>query len=120
MARTAAKLHSPVILAATPGTYRHAGVEYLVSICASAAHQYRIPLVLHLDHHEDEQDIHYKVETGIHSAMIDASHLPFEENVAKVQRVVTFCHRMGRAWRLSWASSAARRMTSSWTPPTPI
>ncbi|WP_409011721.1 tagatose bisphosphate family class II aldolase [Aeromonas salmonicida] len=95
VARTAAQLRSPVILAATPGTYRHAGVEYLVSICASAAHQYRIPLVLHLDHHEDEQDIHFKVESGIHSAMIDASHLPFEENVAKVQRVVTFCHRMG-------------------------
>ena len=95
VARTAAQLRSPVILAATPGTYRHAGVEYLVSICASAAHQYHIPLVLHLDHHEDEQDIHFKVESGIHSAMIDASHLPFEENVAKVQRVVTFCHRMG-------------------------
>ena len=35
VARTAAKLNSPVILAATPGTYRHAGVEYLVSICTS-------------------------------------------------------------------------------------
>ncbi|SLM61434.1 MULTISPECIES: tagatose bisphosphate family class II aldolase [Dickeya] len=95
VARTAARLCSPVILAGTPGTYRHAGVEYLISICQAAAQEHRIPLVLHLDHHEDEQDIRHKIEAGIHSAMIDASHFPFEENIEKVQRVVSFCHRMG-------------------------
>lgn len=95
VARTAARLRSPVILAGTPGTFRHAGVEYLVSICRTAAHEYRIPLVLHLDHHEEVQDIFDKIKAGIHSTMIDASHLPFEENVAKVQQVVAFCHRFG-------------------------
>lgn len=95
VARTAARLRSPVILAGTPGTFRHAGVEYLISICRSAAQEYRIPLVLHLDHHECGQDIRSKIEAGIHSAMIDASHYSFEENVEKVRDVVSFCHRLG-------------------------
>lgn len=95
VARTAARLRSPVILAATPGTFRHAGVEYLISICQSAAHQYKLPLVLHLDHHEDIQDIQTKIEAGIHSAMIDASHLPFAQNIEMVRQVVTICHRLG-------------------------
>ncbi|KDM91679.1 tagatose bisphosphate family class II aldolase [Photobacterium galatheae] len=92
---TAAKLRSPVILAGTPGTYKHAGVEYLISICQSAAKKHRLPLVMHLDHHEDNTDIRNKIEAGIRSAMIDASHYPFEENIARVKTVVDFCHKLG-------------------------
>ncbi|QUJ69503.1 tagatose bisphosphate family class II aldolase (plasmid) [Photobacterium sp. GJ3] len=92
---TAARLRSPVILAGTPGTYKHAGVDYLISICQSAAKKHRLPLVMHLDHHEDHSDIRNKVEAGIRSAMIDASHYPFEENIARVKSVVDFCHKLG-------------------------
>ncbi|PCE68927.1 tagatose bisphosphate family class II aldolase [Salinivibrio sp. YCSC6] len=92
---TAAALRSPVILAGTPGTYKHAGVDYLISICQSAAKKHQLPLVMHLDHHEDWEDIQSKVNAGIRSAMIDASHYPFDENIARVKRVVEYCHKLG-------------------------
>lgn len=88
----AAQLRSPVMLAGTPGTYRYAGVENLVSVVKALAHQYQLPLALHLDHHEDHEDIFCKVRTGIRSVMIDGSHLPFEENIACVKEVTAYCH----------------------------
>ncbi|MEF2507184.1 tagatose bisphosphate family class II aldolase [Vibrio mimicus] len=90
---TASEMASPVILAGTPGTYDYAGTDYLISICKEAAHKHSIPLVLHLDHHEDLQDIRNKVEHGIRSVMIDGSHYAFEQNIEIVRSVVQLCHR---------------------------
>lgn len=92
---TAAQMGSPVILAGTAGTWRYAGVDYLVAICQQAAQRYDLPLALHLDHHEVLEDIHLKVKAGVRSVMIDASHLPFEHNVETVAGVVRLCHRYG-------------------------
>lgn len=89
---TAAEMASPVILAGTPSTFAYAGSDYLISICQQAAEQYRIPVALHLDHHENIPDICNKVISGVRSAMIDASHFPFEENIRLVKEVVNFCH----------------------------
>ncbi|MGC9550093.1 tagatose-bisphosphate aldolase subunit GatY, partial [Vibrio metoecus] len=89
----ASEMGSPVILAGTPGTYDYAGTDYLISICKEAAHKHSIPLVLHLDHHEDLQDIRNKVEHGIRSVMIDGSHYAFEQNIEIVRSVVQLCHR---------------------------
>ncbi|PHM55289.1 tagatose bisphosphate family class II aldolase [Xenorhabdus sp. KK7.4] len=90
---TAAKMESPVILAGTPGTFTYAGLEYMVSICKEAAKINKLPLALHLDHHEDINDIRHKVETGIRSVMIDGSHFPFEKNISTVAEVVRLCQR---------------------------
>ncbi|MDO6524393.1 tagatose bisphosphate family class II aldolase [Motilimonas sp. 1_MG-2023] len=90
---TASEMGSPVILAGTPGTYDYAGTDYLISICKEAAHKHAIPLVLHLDHHEDLQDIRYKVERGIRSVMIDGSHHAFDQNIDIVRSVVQYCNR---------------------------
>ncbi|ELH3004605.1 tagatose bisphosphate family class II aldolase [Vibrio vulnificus] len=90
---TASEMGSPVILAGTPGTYDYAGTDYLISICKEAAHKHSIPLVLHLDHHEDLQDIRNKVEHGIRSVMIDGSHHAFDQNIDIVRLVVQYCNR---------------------------
>ncbi|ELV8586843.1 tagatose bisphosphate family class II aldolase [Vibrio vulnificus] len=90
---TASEMGSPVILAGTPGTYDYAGTDYLISICKEAAYKHSIPLVLHLDHHEDLQDIRNKVEHGIRSVMIDGSHHAFDQNIDIVRSVVQYCNR---------------------------
>lgn len=54
--------------------------------------KYDIPMGFHLDHHEDVADIEDTVAAGCRSVMIDASKLPYEENVKKVQQVVAFSH----------------------------
>ncbi|WP_025119104.1 MULTISPECIES: tagatose bisphosphate family class II aldolase [unclassified Serratia (in: enterobacteria)] len=95
IAETAAELQSPVIMAGTPGTFSYAGTDYLVGICRSAAKRHDLPLALHLDHHEELEDIATKVRAGIRSVMIDGSHLPFEQNIALVAQAVALCHRYG-------------------------
>ncbi|EKO3805008.1 TPA: tagatose bisphosphate family class II aldolase [Vibrio harveyi] len=90
---TASEMGSPVILAGTPGTFDYAGTDYLISICKEAAHKHSIPLVLHLDHHEDLQDICTKVDHGIRSVMIDGSHYAFDQNIEIVRSVVQYCNR---------------------------
>ncbi|WP_094752569.1 class II fructose-bisphosphate aldolase [Psychromonas sp. CD1] len=83
----AAELRTPIILAGTPGTYKHAGVDYLVAICKAAAKRYQLPIALHLDHHEEFSDIKNKANAGIRSVMIDASHYSFAENIRRVKEV---------------------------------
>ncbi|UTV29628.1 tagatose bisphosphate family class II aldolase [Photobacterium atrarenae] len=90
---TASELGSPVILAGTPGTFDYAGTDYLISICKEAAQKHTIPLVLHLDHHEDISDIKTKVERGVRSVMIDGSHYSFEQNIDIVRHVVQHSNR---------------------------
>ncbi|SEG57104.1 tagatose bisphosphate family class II aldolase [Vibrio hangzhouensis] len=90
---TAAEMRSPVILAGTPGTFSYAGTDYLVQICRQAAVKHKMPIALHLDHHESFSDIQAKVESGIKSAMIDGSHFEFEQNIELVRNVVQFCHK---------------------------
>ncbi|HEM8865694.1 TPA: tagatose bisphosphate family class II aldolase [Providencia stuartii] len=88
---TAAAMSSPVILAGTPSTFTYAGLEYMVSICREAARVNHLPIALHLDHHEEYDDICHKVRAGIRSVMIDGSHFAFEQNIEAVSRVVKYC-----------------------------
>lgn len=92
---TCQELHSPVILAATPSTVRYADQDYLVALTGAAMEKKTIPMSFHLDHHEDVAAIKSAIAAGCRSAMIDASKLPFEENIAKVKEVVEFAHACG-------------------------
>lgn len=90
---TVAELQSPVILAGTPGTYCYAGTENIIAIAEALSKKHKVPLAVHLDHHEEYDDIVKKINSGIRSVMIDGSHFPFEENIALVKRVVDYAHR---------------------------
>ena len=90
---TAAEMRSPLIVAGTPGTFSYAGTGNVVAIASDLAKTYNQPLAIHLDHHEDFDDIAQKVHAGIRSAMIDGSNHPFSENVALVKQVTNYCHR---------------------------
>ncbi|MBC1186143.1 MULTISPECIES: tagatose-bisphosphate aldolase subunit KbaY [Kluyvera] len=86
------EMQSPVILAGTPGTFKHIAFEEIYALCEAYSASYDFPLALHLDHHESLADIRRKVHAGVRSAMIDGSHYPFDENVQLVKSVVDFCH----------------------------
>ncbi|MEZ2577895.1 tagatose-bisphosphate aldolase subunit KbaY [Buttiauxella ferragutiae] len=87
------EMQSPVILAGTPGTFKHIALEEIYALCKAYSESYDMPLALHLDHHESLADISRKVNAGVRSAMIDGSHFPLAENVRLVKSVVDFCHR---------------------------
>lgn len=88
-------LRSPIILAATPSTVEYSGAEYLVSIVKAAASKHKIPIALHLDHFNDIDLIKRYIDLGFTSAMIDASHDSFEENVRKTIEIVEYAHKRG-------------------------
>ncbi|MGX9522855.1 tagatose bisphosphate family class II aldolase [Vibrio mediterranei] len=88
----ARELCSPVILAGTPGTFKHAPVSVFVAMVEEYSALNNMPVALHLDHHEDTHDIFSKIGVGIRSVMIDASHLDFEQNIHTVSEVVQFAH----------------------------
>ena len=85
---TVAECQSPVILAGTPGTYSYAGTENIIAIANELSGKQNVPLAVHLDHHEEFNDITNKINAGVRSVMIDGSHFPFDENIALVKRVV--------------------------------
>lgn len=92
---SAAQLRSPVIIAATPGTFKYAGRDYIQAIVEVAAKRYSIPITLHLDHHESIEGIKESLLLGTKSVMIDASRLPFEENIRVVKEVVQLAREFG-------------------------
>jgi len=57
LGEAALELKSPVILAATPGTFNFSGRAYIDAIIKTMAKDFQIPLTLHLDHHEKLDDI---------------------------------------------------------------
>lgn len=53
------------------------------------------PVTLHLDHGKNFEDVKACINAGFTSIMVDASHLPFEENIKEVRRTVEYCHFYG-------------------------
>lgn len=92
----AAETKSPVILQATPGAIKYAGIEYLVKIVEAAAIVHPdVPIALHLDHGTDFEICKKCVDAGFTSVMIDGSKYDFEENVKITKEVVNYAHSKG-------------------------
>jgi tagatose 1,6-diphosphate aldolase GatY/KbaY len=92
---TAREERAPVILQATPGTCRHAGINFLHAMAKTAALEADIPIALHLDH-GDDVDLAFKcIDCGFTSVMVDGSKLPFEQNVEMVRKVVNYARPRG-------------------------
>src|SRR5690606_38623361 len=58
-------------------------------------HKSSVPMAIHLDHGSKLEQIMRAVRTGFTSVMIDASHLPFEENISLTKKVVDLVHPLG-------------------------
>lgn len=86
---------SPIIIQTTPGTIRYVGVDYLRAMVGTAANEASVPVALHLDHGDSYETVVKCLRAGYTSVMIDGSTLPFEENVALVQKVTETAHIAG-------------------------
>ncbi|MEW6276681.1 MAG: class II fructose-1,6-bisphosphate aldolase [Bacillota bacterium] len=93
--RAAEAEKAPVILQATQGAIRYAGLAYLVALARAAAKEASVPLALHLDHGTDANLVEECVRAGFSSVMIDGSRLPLEENIALTRQVVAASRRSG-------------------------
>lgn len=89
----AEELRSPLIIAGTPGTFKFSGCEYMEAIIETASDIASVPIAMHLDHHEDIEDIKHLIRLGCKSVMIDGSHKPLEENISITKEVVEYAHK---------------------------
>ena len=86
---------SPLILQVSAGARKYANPIYLKKLVEAAVEDTNLPIVLHLDHGEDFEICKQCIDDGFTSVMIDASHLPFEENIALTKKVVDYAHPRG-------------------------
>ncbi|MEG1742002.1 MAG: class II aldolase [Acetivibrio sp.] len=69
--------------------------DIIAEIAADAVKKSEVPIGLHLDHGKSFEDVKACVNAGFTSIMIDASHLPFDENVKECRRAAEYCHFYG-------------------------
>lgn len=67
----------------------------IAAIARDAVKDSETPIGLHLDHGKSFADVKACVDAGFTSIMVDASHLPFEENVRESRRAAEYCHFYG-------------------------
>ena len=97
--QAAAELRSPVILQVSKGARNYAN-QTLLRYMAQGAVEYAKELgwenpqiVLHLDHGDSFELCKSCVDFGFSSVMIDASSLPYEDNIALTKKVVDYAHK---------------------------
>ncbi|GKX27898.1 fructose-bisphosphate aldolase [Vallitalea longa] len=91
----ASEERAPVIIQTTPGTLKHAGIEYIGVIVKKAAEMYDIPVALHVDHCPSFNTIVECIRNNYTSVMIDGANLEYDENVKLVKRVTEMTHAVG-------------------------
>lgn len=86
---------APLILQVSAGARKYANPTYLKKLVEAAVEDSGLPIVLHLDHGESYDICKQCIDDGFTSVMIDASHHPFEENIAITKKVVEYAHSKG-------------------------
>jgi ketose-bisphosphate aldolase len=82
MIKAAEELKAPVIVQVSTKTIKYFSHQEIFNWVRDLAKDSPSPIVLHLDHCKDLDVIRKCAETGWTSVMIDASELPFEQNLA--------------------------------------
>ncbi len=89
------ELRSPVILQASQGAIKYAGLHYVVGLAKLAAEQASVPVALHLDHGTDYNTVIACIRAGFTSVMFDGSQWPKEENIARTKEIVKVARAVG-------------------------
>ena len=89
--KTVKELKSPVILEMSPDEFNFVGYAQIQAMLYEAAHT-DVPVCIHLDHGDSYETVVRASQAGMTSVMIDASKLPYEENVAITKKVVETAH----------------------------
>lgn len=79
---------APVIIQASQGAIKYAGLDYIVALVETAAKNATVPVALHLDHGTSFEQVVQCIGRGFSSVMIDGSKLPLEENIALTNKIL--------------------------------
>jgi ketose-bisphosphate aldolase len=91
----AIELNSPVIIQTSVKTVKLWGFRAMISWIRELCTDVKIPVAIHLDHCKEVEFIKNCISSGWTSVMIDASSLPFEENLAASKQVLAMARPEG-------------------------
>ncbi len=92
---TAEEENSPVIIQASQGAIKYAGLDMIVSMVRPLATKSKVPISLHLDHGTDFAQNVQCLRAGFTSLMFDGSSLPFDKNVEITKKICEIAHPVG-------------------------
>lgn len=81
-------LDAPVIVQSYSRLFKEDTTFFIAPMVLAAAHRSKVPVCFHLDHGASELETTKALRQGCTGVMIDASKMPFAENVALTKRVV--------------------------------
>jgi len=90
VARAAEKMGSPAIIQVSESVIEYMGLKPITHLVSTVAKNVAVnsPIALHLDHGKSFDSVFECISSGFTSVHIDASHLPYDENVNLTRHVV--------------------------------
>jgi fructose-bisphosphate aldolase class II len=96
LAAAAERTRAPLILGISENCVRyHSGLLPITRATLAVAESSSADLSVHLDHLTDPELVRQGIGAGASSVMIDASALPYTENVAATAELAAWCHERG-------------------------
>lgn len=95
IAEAAEREMAPVIMQASQGAIKYAGLDYIVAMVRVAAEKSKVPIALHLDHGTSFEQVVRCIRAGFTSVMYDGSQLPLAENIAITKKVLDIARPIG-------------------------
>ena len=93
--RAAEELDTPIILQIAEVRLKNSPLHLMGPMMVQAAKEAKVNVAVHLDHGLTFETVDKALELGFTSVMLDASTLPFEENIARVKAVVEKARKYG-------------------------
>lgn len=93
--RAAEELDTPIILQIAEVRLKNSLLHLMGPMMVQAAKEAKVDVAVHLDHGLTFETVDKALELGFTSVMLDASTLPFEENIARVKAVVEKARKYG-------------------------
>lgn len=93
--RAAEELDTPIILQIAEVRLKNSPLHLMGPMMVQAAKEAKVDMAVHLDHGLTFETVDKALELGFTSVMLDASTLPFEENIARVKAVVEKARKYG-------------------------
>ncbi len=91
----AERCRAPVILSLAESHFEYFDFELAMPAVVAAARRAKVPVAIHLDHGESLASAVRGINLGCNGVMVDASHLPLEENIAASRAVVEMARGCG-------------------------
>ncbi len=91
----ATELNAPVVIETSEKEKDFMGARVVADIVRDLADGLNIPVAIHLDHGKNLETVKDAIAAGYSSVHIDASTLPYEENLALTKSVVEYAHSKG-------------------------